>query len=337
VVKPYDASEIVLRVANLVETRLLSLEIRERGQEELHQSEERFRLMFEKSGVGMVLTTTNRILLQVNAAFCTLIGRNEKEIVEHVATEFTHPDDIEKTVSPSVEAREDGVHVIDQEKRYLRKDDAIVWAHVTAVLHFDEKAEPLYFIAMVEDITARKQAEDALRASEKHFRTMFEKTPVGMSVVSPELCWLRVNPALCDFLGYSEPELTGRPITEFTHPDDIEKTLSERSAAEAQGPHVFHLEKRYLRKDGAIVWREVSAVLHFDESGQALHFLWSRSRHHRTQTLRNRALACEGRMGAILRWNSGSYLRTRHVGENFAHEPDDARPVRTGARKSHRP
>ena len=221
----------------------------------LRQSETRFRLMFEKSAVGMALTTVDSIFLQANAAFCALLGRTEEEVIGHSSAEFTRPEDVAKTLQPNIEVREDGVHIIDLEKRYLRKDGATLWTHVTAVLHFDQNAQPLYYIAMVEDITERKLAEAALRESEERLRTIFEQAPFGISEGEIATArFLRMNQRYGDILGYTVEELRKLTFKDYSHPEDLQKDLVEFQKLAAGEIQSYAIEKRYFRKDGALIW-----------------------------------------------------------------------------------
>jgi len=182
---------------------------RKRDEQKLRESETRFRLMFEKSGVGMALTTTDSVFLQANAAFCALLDRTQDEVVGHNAAEFTHPEDVEKTVNSEMKERADGVHINDFEKRYLRKDGATLWAHVTAVLHFDEKHQPLYYIAIVEDITERKMAEEKLWHSLNLLRAITESTNDAIFAKDRAGRYLMANTAAANLLGKKREEIVG--------------------------------------------------------------------------------------------------------------------------------
>jgi PAS domain S-box-containing protein len=224
-------------------------------EDELRQSEARFRLMFEKSAIGMALMTVDSVFHQANAAFCALLGRTEKEVIGYKTAEFTHPEDIAKSLNPPIKVREDGVQIVDLEKRYLRKDGATVWAHVTAVLHYDEEARPLYWIAIIEDISERKRAEDALRESEERFRTIFEQAPLGISEGEIATArFINANQRYIDILGYTLDELRNLTFKHYSHPDDLPKDLVEFQKLAAGEIRTYSMEKRYIRKDGAIIW-----------------------------------------------------------------------------------
>lgn len=120
--------------------------------------------------------------------------------------------------------------------------------------------------------TERKQVEEALRESEERFRTIFEKAAMGIGLTDLEGRILSVNPTFLRMLGYAVEELTGKSFLEFTHPDDIEKeTKSFHQLIERKGDSL-QLEKRYIRKDGQLVWANLTGSLCLDNRG-APHFV----------------------------------------------------------------
>ena len=118
-----------------------------------------------------------------------------------------------------------------------------------------------------QDISDRKQAEEALRQSERRFRSLFQDSSVGAVVVTPNGQFLQVNRAFCDFLGYSEPELVGQTVLSITHPEDREGSSTAIRRAAESGLRIQRLEKRYLHKSGRVIWGEVSSTLICDADG----------------------------------------------------------------------
>ncbi len=137
----------------------------------------------------------------------------------------------------------------------------------------NEAAEVITTSAMVRDITDQKAAEAALAASEALFRVAFESASMGMLVTSPELQVVRVNRALIQMLGYSEDELLASNFWTYTHPADIEphRTYIERTLAGEINRYA--LEKRYLRRDGHVVWTHLTGSLVHDATGCSLYFI----------------------------------------------------------------
>jgi two-component system, sensor histidine kinase and response regulator len=112
----------------------------------------------------------------------------------------------------------------------------------------------------------------ALESSEQNFRQIFEEAPIGMAVVGLDSRYAQVNATLCNMVGYSEEELTSRTPSEITYCDDIDKDrqLTQRLLS---GTARTSVEKRYVRKDGEIIWATRTACLMRDESGKPRHYL----------------------------------------------------------------
>ncbi len=126
---------------------------------------------------------------------------------------------------------------------------------------------------VIQDISARQQIEAALRDSEARFEIAFEAAPIGFAVVSASGVFIRVNPKFCELLGYREEELIGHHILHITHPDDRGLTSEKIEHLQQGRTKAQQFEKRYLRKNGDIVWALVSSNVQFDEDGAAKYYL----------------------------------------------------------------
>jgi two-component system cell cycle sensor histidine kinase/response regulator CckA len=150
--------------------------------------------------------------------------------------------------------------------RMIAADGRIVWLHdVVTVVVENGRASQLRGIMV--DITERKKVEQALRESESHFRAMFDEAPIGLAYIDATLHLSRVNHALCNFLGYSEEELTGVPFAEITHPDDIDRDLQLAEDVFRGKIPSYQMEKRYLKKSGEIIWGLLTATIIRDRDG----------------------------------------------------------------------
>ena len=118
-----------------------------------------------------------------------------------------------------------------------------------------------------------EQRAAAQRENEERFAQIFEESPLGMAIVESDFRITKVNQALCKMVGYSEEELTSLTGPDFTHPDDVDQDvhLSER-LFRGEIPS-FGMEKRYVKKDGTIIWVRLSASLVRDDEGIPLYGL----------------------------------------------------------------
>ncbi|KYC36964.1 PAS domain S-box protein [Scytonema hofmannii PCC 7110] len=114
---------------------------------------------------------------------------------------------------------------------------------------------------------------EALRCSEQQFKNAFETTAVGMCIVSLEGRFLAVNPSVCKMFGYPEAELLSLTFQEITYPDDLEVDLNNVQELLAGNISYYHLEKRYIQKNGQIVWGLLSVSLVRDSQQTPLYFV----------------------------------------------------------------
>ncbi len=126
-------------------------------------------------------------------------------------------------------------------------------------------------LSMLEDQKAAeaalRQSEASLRENEFLFRSQFDRGNFGIAITSPEKGWLRINPYLCDLLGYDESELRGMNWAEMTYPDDLTADVAPFAQLLAGEIEAYELDKRFLSKSGEIVYTHLS-VSSFRENGQ---------------------------------------------------------------------
>ena len=115
--------------------------------------------------------------------------------------------------------------------------------------------------------------EESAQAPEEILRSAFDRSPSGMSVVGLDGRWLRINDAYCRILGYQREDLAGAGFCDFTHPDDVAEDRAFMAAALAGGPDSHEREKRYICKDGSILWARVRREVIRDDAGNALYFV----------------------------------------------------------------
>jgi len=223
--------------------------------------EDLYRRTFERAASGLAHIGLDRRFIRVNRRLTEILGYSEAELKRLTGRQISHPDDVDtiNRARPDLyEGRTESLHV---EKRYLKKDGETVWVAITIVLERDAAGQPRYEIAVFDDITARKRAEAAMRESEERFRQTFELAASGMAHVTLDGYFLRVNPSLCEMLGYSREELIGCSVKELSHPEDRDVTDADRARVLRGELGKAEFEKRYLRKDGTVVWVDLAIAL----------------------------------------------------------------------------
>lgn len=154
---------------------------------------------------------------------------------------------------------------------------------VVAVLDFfvpEVREEDRRLIELVSTVAAylgilfqRKKAEEALRESEERFRATFSQAAVGIAHVATDGRWLLVNQKLCDIVGYTHAELLERTFQDITFPDDLGADLEYVRQMLANEIQTYSLEKRYIRKDGSLVWINLTVSLVRNSSGRPQYFI----------------------------------------------------------------
>jgi PAS domain S-box-containing protein len=155
-----DRDYVVVNVHDLTERKL--------AESRLRASEERYRAVHDRAPVGICwIETASGRFLGVNPKYCEIVGRTERELLALTFHEITHPDDVKENLKRLRELVEgEGRHYVI-EKRYIRPDGSVRWAEVEVVAMWPNGEDPVWHMAIVQDITERKQAEDALRTSER--------------------------------------------------------------------------------------------------------------------------------------------------------------------------
>ncbi|MGB9144488.1 MAG: PAS domain S-box protein, partial [Acidobacteriaceae bacterium] len=119
----------------------------------------------------------------------------------------------------------------------------------------------------------RKRGEASLRESEDRFRSAFEDAPYGMCMAAPDGHFLHANAALCQMLGYSQEELLGDAWQQITHADDLEQSCQALARFNRGEVKTVEMEKRYIRKDGQVLWARVRILAAQDSGGRLSHFI----------------------------------------------------------------
>jgi PAS domain S-box-containing protein len=362
------------------------------SEEQVRESEERWRALYEHAGVGIAQLGLNGQFLRVNHRLCEMLGYSSKTMLQRTFQELTHPDDLELNLRCLNELVAGKRPSFSMEKRYRRSDDVWIWVDVTVSLVRAASGAPDYFIAVIQHIDDRKQAEhrlreseralkeqeallrsvietatdaifmkdrhgryrfinssgaavigksaadivgkndnelfpaetagrlmaddrevfsgtsqrrfaevislngephtfysiktphrdqqgeiaglvgvsrdmtevkcaeEALRASELQLQRFVSETPVGLVIVDAERRPLSANKAFCALTGYTEEEVLNNTYALYTHPDDLPENLALTDEFFAGKRKSYTYEKRYIRKQGDIIWVSVKTT-----------------------------------------------------------------------------
>ncbi|MDQ2693519.1 MAG: PAS domain S-box protein, partial [Chloroflexota bacterium] len=234
---------------------------RKRAEEKLRDSEERYRAVVESQSEMLCRFQPDGTILFVNSAYARARGMTPQVLSRHNFWDF-----IPEADRPSVKEMLDRltpeapeVHI---ENRFLTTagERWILWTN--RALKFDAKGRVLEAQSSGIDITDRKRAEDALRASEERYRGIVNQSIAGIAETDVTGSYRMVNERYCEITGYSRNELLrGMRMQDLTHPDDLPQNMELFGRLAAEGTP-FEIEKRYVRPDGSSVWvyNSVSAI-----------------------------------------------------------------------------
>tara|TARA_R110000868_G_scaffold20539_4_gene86859 strand:+ start:4222 stop:7293 length:3072 start_codon:yes stop_codon:yes gene_type:complete len=159
------------------------------------------------------------------------------------------------------------------EDKFVRIDGSVQWLKWENKPWYNEDGSIGGLIMFTDDITARKKTEEQLLISEEAFRGNFENAAIGMALLDENGKWLKVNQNLCNLIGYTEIELMQLTFQDITHPDDLQADLCLLNALIAGDPKFYHMEKRYICKNGEVINIILAASLVRDENNNPLHFI----------------------------------------------------------------
>lgn len=218
----------------------------------LQESEERFRHAFEYSAIGFALLDQDGGWMAVNRAICEIVGYAEEELIGHRFQEITYPEDLEKDVDHVNRLIRGEITHFQMEKRYLRKNQSIVWVLLTASLVREEDGSPAYYIAQVEDITQRHEADRVLKYQQEQLRKFIEHTPAAVAMFDRQMNYVASSQRWLEDYHLQEQSLLGRCHYDvFPEIGEEWKAVHQRCLA---GAVESRDEDMFIRHDGLKEW-----------------------------------------------------------------------------------
>lgn len=243
--------------------------------ESLKESEARFRSMFEHSAIGIGIMGFDRRLIDANPALCNIYGRTREELIGLSAAEVTYPDDDPESVRLLNELVTGQTDSFEADRRYIRKNGEVFWAHVTMSSVRGSDGKPLYLVGMVLDIDEKKKMQEHIRESEARFQAMFDNVSIGMALVGFDRRVISVNQTLQQISGYSAEELSHINISDLVYPEDNEIGAEQFRELVAGKRENMQMERRYVRKNGDIFWARICYSLVRDPVGRPQYLVGS--------------------------------------------------------------
>jgi len=248
---------------------------RKESEERLRRAEERYRTLVERVPAVVYVQEIGSpdSAMYMSPRIEALTGYTPEECKDPAMRwHLVHPEDRELMQSEDEQTGEPG-EVFTSEYRVLHRDGRTVWVRNESVLIEDEASGSRYWQGFMVDITERRRVEVALKESEQRFRRSFDDAAIGMALVGTDGRFLRTNRSLREILGYPEVELLGKTFQDITHPDDLDADLYHFDRILAGEMRAYQTEKRYMHKEGHVVWALLSVSMVHDEEGEPLYFV----------------------------------------------------------------
>jgi PAS domain S-box-containing protein/putative nucleotidyltransferase with HDIG domain len=238
----------------------LELELAEHKQAEeaLLESDNRFRLLVDKSPYGISIHQDGKIAFVNEAAVAQIGAKSADDLIGRKIQDFVHPDTWNDTLNriQLMLRGEPGLYPV--EDRYVRTDGIVIPVLVTAA-PFTFKGRPAIQV-IAQDMTERKRAEEALNRAEANYQSIFENATVGIFQSTPEGRFQNVNPAIARIYGYDSPEEMLSNVTDITkqiYVDQVSRDVFQHQLA-TRG-EVTEFEDENFRKDGSRIWTSTNA------------------------------------------------------------------------------
>jgi len=231
-------------------------------------SEDEFRSIADSAPVPIWVTGPDGKRSFVNRAYMEFLGLSFAEACEADWRDYIHPDYLDRLLTPE-QARQANANELTLEARFRRADGSWRWLRSVSRPRFDADGQHVGFVGVAHDITDAKQAEIALREREYQYSAFVNQTMAGFSQVDLSGRFTLANDRFCEIAGWSREELLDRTMQSITHPEDLERNLPLFARLVADGTPYAH-EKRYIRKDGQVVWVNNSVSLIHQPDGTPL-------------------------------------------------------------------
>lgn len=240
--------------------------------DEYRQDAVRFRTVFEAAPLGIVIADPQGYILEANRAFFQMLGYHPHQMKELTFVDITYPDDRKKTIELSDAVQKGRISSYQTEKRYLKSDGRILWAIVRASAVKDDAGNIQYWLGIMEDISERKSAQEALMESEKQYRNILGSIEEGYFEVDLRGDFTFFNNRVCQITGYEPDALMGMNNRQYTSPETARKMYQIFNRVFRTGEPANVTDYEIIRKDGAKKILEVSASLMKDTDDRPVGF-----------------------------------------------------------------
>ena len=269
---PASSAEEMLHELQVQQIELeMQNETLRRSQIELEAARDRYADLYDFSPIGYLTLDSHGMIAEINLTCAAMLGVERKRLLRRRLASFVIPSDHDIWTQHflNMKKRNEG----DSVELSLRRSNGLVFqARLDCVPEFAGQHAGSAGVGAGDTAIRVAVSDISEKASEKqstqNFRAIFERSPIGIGIAGTDRRYRMVNPAMCRMLGYSETELLGMKFTDVTHPDDVRLNVWNVEGLDAGEASHFAMEKRYIRKDGEIVWVSLNVVAVKGDSGR---------------------------------------------------------------------
>ncbi len=228
----------------------------------------RYKALFERSNDAIFLVDFDMVFRAVNQKTTELLGYERDELIGMATHDIVAPDELEQS-------RQKGELIFGgeippiYERTFIRKDGSRVVCEVNAMVVYDQEGKPEFIQSIVRDITRRREIERALQEQVSRYRSLFEQTNDGITLINFDGTIIDCNQRAGEILGYTKEEMIGLNVDDL-HPKDM-KHSGEVLEQLLRGEKVPIYERTLVRKDGSLVPVEINTALVKDPEGKPLY------------------------------------------------------------------
>ncbi|UGS22215.1 PAS domain S-box protein [Flavobacterium cyclinae] len=247
---------------------------------ELQQSEERFKGAFNNSSFGSALVSLNGNWIVVNNRMTEILGYTKEEFKELSFVQFTHKDDLEIDLAYKKQMDEGEISYFHFEKRFIHKNQSLVWVHLSVSTVKDSNGNVQYYVAQVVDISERKRMEEEnrllveennrnkaqqLMEAKNWYRLLADNTIDLVCLHNLDSSFKYVSPSIKNLLGYTPEDLIGKYPADLIHPEDLEKFKSQIGTIINKNKRISE-QVRLINSNGEYQWFETNATLVYENN-----------------------------------------------------------------------
>src|SRR5438105_993670 len=249
------------------------LEERKRAEDALGKSEERWRSVFENSAIGVALTDLNGRYLATNHVYQTIVGYTAEELRALCFLDVKNEDHREANWALITELLEGKRRQFQIEKKYRRKDGSSIWVSNNVSLVPGTERVPRFIMALSEDITQRKRAEEAIRSHEQNLRLLVDTIPGLVVTTTPAGEIELLNRQVQEYFGKTPEELANWRTSDAIHPDDLPLTIAALTRSIQTG-EPYEVEHHLRRADGVYRWFHARGLALRDKEGSIVRWYY---------------------------------------------------------------